>query len=142
MSHPVVEKYRSLVTMNDDGIVNKMLGILVEVPKDRLEQFYAGSTNGGRLYVYRNAEVCDGVVEYIPDHANETSVTTLYREHPMFESRAKLIATREEVISAIDRVLMALPGTTTIYDEGRNKELYLAELGTAQLLDVLKHFSS
>lgn len=142
MSHPVLEKYKSLKTINDETSVNKLLAILVEVPRERLSEFFAGSAKGGRFYIFRHESVPGKLIEYVPDMSNDTSVTTLFDEHPVFESRQKLLEAREEIIAAIDHLLMAIPGTTTVGDEGRGKEFRLAEFGTAQLLEILQHFAN
>lgn len=142
MSHPVLEKYRDLRPVSDDATTNLLLTILTELPRGRQAGLFAQSRNGGRFYLFRHESVPGKVVEYVPDYAQDTSVTTLYEEHSVFESRQRLLDAREEVIAAIDHLLLAVPNTATVRDEGRNKEFKLPELGTAQLLDVLQHFST
>lgn len=142
MSHPILEKYRDLRPVNDDAATNKLLTILTEIPHAQHQDFFAKSRNGGRLYLFRHESVPGKVIEYVPDYQQDSSVTTLYEEHPIFESRQRLIDAREEIISAIDRLLLAVPNTVTVGDEGRGKQFKLPELGTAQLIDVLQHFST
>lgn len=142
MSHPILEKYRDLRGVNDENAVNAMLGLLVSYRLERQAEFFAQSRNGGRFYLFRNDAFPGKVIEYVPDYDQETSVTTLYGEHSIFESRQKLLNAREEIIGAIDHLLLAVPNTTTVMDTGRGKEFKLPELGTAQLLDVLNHFAT
>ena len=141
MSHPIVEKYRTLHPINDEDATHKLLAILIDLPQDRLSEHYGASSGAGRFYLFRHESVPGKVIEYVPDHHMDSSVTTLYLEHPIFESRQRLVDTRAEIISAIDHLLLAVPNTTTVRDEGRSKEFSLRELGTAQLLDVLEHFA-
>lgn len=140
MTHPVLEKYRSLKPINDESATTALLGILVATPPARLSNFFGVSVRGGRFYLLRHESHPGKVLEYVPDMDTDSSVTTLYAEHPVFESRQSLIEAREEVINAIDVLLMSVPGTATVLDEGRGKQFSLAELGTAQLYDVLNHF--
>lgn len=140
--HPIFEKYRSLQPLNNDVATTALLTVLVETPRERLADFYGASTHGGRFYLLRHDSQPGKVLEYVPDLQQDTSVTTLYDEHPIFESRQKLIEAREEIIQAIDELLLAVPGTVTVRDVARNKEFHLFELGTAQLLDVLNHFAT
>lgn len=142
MSHPILEKYRDLCPVNDEKTVNALLGLMVELPSSRWSDLFAQSRAGGRLYMFRHESHPNRAVEYVPDNAQDTSVSTLYAEHPIFESRQKLLDAREEIIGAIDHLLMAIPNTATVRDDGRGREFTLPELGTAQLLDVLKHFST
>lgn len=142
MSHPLLEKYHDLRPLNDEKAVNALLGIMVALPPARWPDLFAQSRAGGRFYMFRHDSQPNRVVEYVPDNAQDTSVSTLYAEHPMFESRQKLLDAREEIIGAIDHLLMAIPNTATVRDDGREREFTLPELGTAQLLDVLKHFST
>lgn len=142
MSHPIFEKYRSLAPVNDEQATNALLQVLVNVPRDRLADYYGASAKCGRFYLLRHDSQPGRVLEYVPDLQQDTSVTTLYAEHPIFESRQRLIDAREEIIAAIEQLLLAVPGTTTVLDEGRGKQFHLFELGTAQLLDVLNHFAN
>lgn len=137
----ILEKYRSLTPVNDENLVNAMLTALVECSPERQREFFALSRNGGRFYLFRHSAFPGRVIEYVPDYDQDTSVTTLYEEHPIFESRKALIDAREEIIGEIDRTLLAIPNTTTVRDEGREKDFKLPELGTAQLLDVLGYFT-
>lgn len=140
MTHPVLEKYRSLTPLNDEAATNALLLTLVGIPHGRLHDFFGASAHGGRFYLLRHESQPGKVLEYVPDAISDSSVTTLYQEHPVFESRQRLVDAREEIISAIDVLLMSVPGTATVLDEGRGKQFPLAELGTAQLYDVLQHF--
>jgi hypothetical protein len=142
MTHPVFEKYRSLAPLNDEAVTNALLTILVKTPRERLSALYGASAMGGRFYMIRHESQPGKVLEYVPDVAQDSSVSTLYAEHPIFERRQRLIDAREEIVSAIDHLLLAIPGTTTVLDEGRGKQVHLLELGTAQLLDVLNHFAT
>lgn len=142
MTHPVFEKYRSLAPLNDEASTNALLKILVDTSRERLSTLYGASAKGGRFYMVRHTSQPGKVLEYVPDLSQDSSVSTLYVEHPIFESRQRLIDVREEIISAIDHLLLAIPGTTTVLDEERGKQVHLLELGTAQLLDVLNHFAT
>lgn len=141
MSHPVLAKYRSVQPLDDEETVNKLLKIMVELPNAEHAEYFGRSSKAGRFFLIRHESVPDRVIEYIPDIQDDSSVTTLYVNHPIFASKQALIDAREEIIEAIDRIFLAMPNTVTVKDLGREKELFLPELGTAQLLDVLAKFS-
>lgn len=141
MSHPVLVKYRSLQPLNDEETTNKLLKIMVEMPDIEHVKYFGRSSKAGRFFLIRHESVPGKVIEYVPDIHDDSSVSTLYEDHPIFASKQDLINAREEIIEAIDRVFLAVPNTVTVKDLGREKELFLPELGTAQLLDVLKKFS-
>lgn len=137
MIDDVIEKYRNLVVVNDEDTVNAMQGVMVKLPESFLLHCYSYSSKSGRAIVFRDERFPGFVMEYIPDQANDTSVTTLYADHSIFQSAQSHVDAREEIIAAIDSHFMAVPNTVTVMDGGRNKECFLVELGTAQLLDVL-----
>lgn len=141
MSHPVLAKYRSLQPLNDEETANKLLRIMVEMPDVEHVKYFGRSSKAGRFFLIRHESVPDHVIEYVPDIQDDSSVSTLYVDHPIFASKQALIDAREEIIEAIDRIFLAVPNTVTVKDLGREKELFLPELGTAQLLDVLQKFS-
>lgn len=142
MSQSVLEKYRDIQVINDEETLNKMLAILVELPKEELMKRYVHSPRSGRCYVLRHDDFPGYVLEYVPDIQNDSSVSTLYAEHRIFQSKQSLIDAREEIIAALDSHFMAIPNTVTVRDEGRNKEVFFPELGTAQLIDALAMFTS
>lgn len=135
----IIGKYRSLKTVNDEDTVNRLSAIMVERFKGTppiLGAFIANTRLSGTAICFRHDSAPGLVLEYVPDNEADTSVTTLYQEHPIFQSRQSLIDARTEVISAIDKHFMAIPNTATVKDEGRNnKEFFFIELGTAQLID-------
>jgi hypothetical protein len=141
MSTQVIEKYKTVNPLNDEKTTDAMLRILVEVPRERLGEFFAGDQVAGRMYLYRHEAFPGKVIEYVPGLPGDDSVTTLYDEHPIFESRQRLIDVRRELIGAIESLLMAVPNATVVRDNGRERDVYLQELGTAQLLDTLVHFN-
>lgn len=141
MSSTIIEKYKTLKPITDDETVHKMLQILVDTPQDQVGKYFGQSKKAGGFYLFEHDAFPGKVIEYLQGHAGDDSVTTLYEGHPIFHSRQALLEAREEIIGAIDHLLMAVPGTTVVQDHGRERQVFLNELGTAQLLDTLAHFS-
>lgn len=141
MSTEVIQKYKDINPINDEKTTHTLMQMLVDTPRDRLAAFYAGSAAAGRFYLFKNDQFPDKLIEYVPGLPGDDSVTTLFSGHRIFETRATLLAARTELIEAIERLLMAVPGTAVVRDEGREREVHLHELGVAQLLDTLIHFS-
>lgn len=141
MAHPIYEKYRNVKPISDDNITNIILQQMVSAPKSELADFYARDPHAGQFYLVRDSDHAGKVLEYVPDMIADTSVTTLYIDEPIFATRQALIDARKEIIEAIERTCLAMPGTMTVRDTPRGKDFHLFELGTAQLLDVLFHFS-
>lgn len=140
MSNMILEKYRSLKPLNDEAAVNAMLGVLVEIPPSLQNDFWVREADVGSFCLYENDMHPNKVLEYVQGSADD-SVTTLYEPNSILQSRAALIDARRELIAEIGRVLLALPSTVAVYDSGRERQVMLRELGTAQLYDVLAHFA-
>ena len=132
----IIEKYRGVKVVNDEETVNRLSALMVDRSLYGAGTVITHTTLSGTAVIFRHDSAPGLVLEYIPDLERDTSVTTLYRDHPIFQSRQSLIDARTEIISAIDRHFMAIPNTATVKDEGRNnKEFFFIELGTAQLID-------
>lgn len=141
MSTTIIEKYKSIDPLNDEATTHALLQLLVDVPNERKAAYYAQDINAGRVYLFRHDSFPGKVIEYVPGLPGDDSVTTLYAEHPIFASRQALLEARKELIGAIDHILMAVPNTVVVRDDGRERDVFLQELGTAQLLDTLVHFN-
>lgn len=138
---PNAEKYEGIVVLNDDTVTNAILKQMVDAPQSELSDFYAQDARTGQFYLVRDSDYPGKVLEYVPDAKRDTSVTTLYVEHPFFATRQALLNARKDLIESIERRALAMPGTMTILDEGRQKHCHLFELGTAQLFDIYKQLS-
>lgn len=141
MSHIVLEKYRSIAPVTDDATAHAIVAAMTGYTHAQASSMYARSERAGRFYLVRHESAPGKVLEVVPDENNgETMVITLYEDSPIFVTRQSLIDVREEIIGAIDHLLMSVPNSVVVHDAGRNKDALLRELGTAQLLDVLTHF--
>jgi hypothetical protein len=141
MSQIILAKYRTLRPINDDETVNRLLAILVGLPINEHQNLFGHSAHAGRFFLFKHDSAPGKVLEYVPDIESDSSITTLYDEHPIFESRQTLIKAREEIIHGLDEILLSVPNSATVLDRGRGKQLSFPELGTAQLLDTLAIFT-
>jgi hypothetical protein len=141
MSTETIQKYKTINPVNDETTTHAMMQMLVDANKGQLASFFGASAGAGRFYLFKTERFPGMVLEYVPGNDGSDSVSTLCTEHPIFASRQALIDAREELIGAIERVLMAVPNTTVVRDNGRERDCFLTELGTVQLLDTLIHFN-
>lgn len=140
MSNATLFKHRSIKPLNDDATTDKMLAILVEIPNHKQEGFWIRAESAGSVCLFKHESFPGKVIEYVLGSRHD-SVTTLYEENPAFATKRSLEDTRNDLIGEIAKVLMALPSTIAVYDAGREREVVLRELGTAQLIDTLAHFT-
>lgn len=141
MTNIVLNKYRTINPVNDVQKTDAMLRVLVEIPNERQEDMWIRDGNYGNICLYRDDRFPGFVLEYAQG-TQDDSVTTLYTDNGLFKTRQQVLDTRKEIIDEIGRLLLALPQTVVVYDAGRERDSFLRELGTAQLYDVLAHFSS
>jgi len=140
MSNSVLHKYRTINPINDIAVTDAMLRVLVEIPNEQQEGFWIRDNEVGNICLYRNDAHPGKVLEYAQG-SQDDSVTTLYEDNGLFQSRQQLWDMRRDLMSEIGRVLLAIPSTVVVYDAGREREVFLRELGTAQLFDVLARFA-
>lgn len=140
MSNPVLHKYRDITPLSDDATTDAMLRILVDIHPQEQQRWWIKNQNVGFVCIFTHEKFPGKVIEYVQG-SQEDSVTTLYDMHPIFADLARLEQVRNELITEIGVTLMALPASVLVYDAGREREAPLKELGTAQLMDVLAHFT-
>lgn len=140
MSNTVLALYRALKPLNDDATTDKMLSILIEIPNDAQSGFWIRDEKAGNVCLFKHDSFPNKVLEYVQGSADD-SVSTLYEEHAIFATLRALTEARNYLIMEIGSVLMALPSTVAVYDGGRERQVVLRELGTAQIIDTLAHFT-
>lgn len=141
MSNTVLNKYRGVVIpLNDSETTDGMLRILVDMTPQEQQRMWIKSENIGHVCLFKHDNFPGKALEYVMG-SQEDSITTLYEGTPVMADMMRLEELREELIAEIARVLMALPSTVAVYDAGRERQATLKELGTAQLIDTLAHFT-
>lgn len=140
MNNSVLEKYRSLRHVNDENIVNAIFDRLIVIPANQQGQYWIRDAEAGQICTYEDDRFPGKVLEYVMG-TQEDSVSTLYEGHPIFESRARLVDVRKEIIAEIARLFLAVPSVLTLWDDGRGRQVHLRELGTLQLLDMLAYMT-
>lgn len=141
MSNSVLTKYRTIRPVNDIDATNSLLSILVEIANEQQNRFWVRSEVTGAVCLFKHDSHPSRVLEYVQG-SKDDSVTTLYEENSFMTDCGQLSRVREELINEIGIVLMALPSTVAVHDGGRDRQAMLKELGTAQLMDVLAHFTN
>lgn len=140
MSNSVLTKYREITPVNNEDVTNGLLKILVEMDADQQMPFWTRSSTSGSVCIFKNDAFPEYTIEYVQG-VEDDSVTTLYRNTRLLADRDIAVAVRDDLIDEIGRVLLALPSTVAVQDSGRDRQAMLKELGTAQLMDVLAHFT-
>ena len=141
MSNAILTKYRSINPLIDDATTDAMLKVLVEIPASAQQRFWIRSQAVGNVCIYTQDDHPGKVLEYVQG-SQEDSVTTLYSANGVFNDLSTLEKVRSDLINEIGAVLMRLPSTIGVMDQGRGRQVALKELGTAQLIDTLAHFTS
>lgn len=141
MSNPILHKYRTLQPINDIATTDAMLRKLVEISNDRQDGFWIRDASVGNVCLYADLAHHGKMLEYTQG-SQDDSVTTLYEDNGLFETRQQVLDMRKDLIDEIGRVLLALPSTVVVRDGGREREVFLRECGTAQLFDILVGFTN
>lgn len=137
----ILEKYRSSITpLNDSETTDEMLRLLMAVQVTAQQRYWIKSHELGYICVFKHEKFPGKVIEYVQG-TQDDSVTTLYQGTLITDDISRIEETRKDLIGEIAHVLMALPSTVAVYDEGRERQTVLKELGTAQLMDVLAKFT-
>lgn len=141
MSNAILTKYREVRPTFDESQVNTLqIELLKTTDAERINGFVRDDM-GGTFCVFTDSAVPNRVLEYVKG-SEQDSVSTLYENtSPIFSDLGALRMARRELIGEIGARLGRLPSTISVYDGGREREVALNELGTAQLMDVLARFT-
>jgi hypothetical protein len=138
MTKAVYEKYKNIMPVTDDRIVMTIQCQITQLSFKKAQEYRVKDPIGGSLYLFTDSDFPDKVLEIVPGTNAEDSVSTLYQAHPIFNSRTELMRARREMIEAIAAANLALPSVIGVPDAGRERDVLLAEHGTAQLIDHMK----
>lgn len=138
MSSETLDRVRNLIVVEDDQL---LLALTLDLQKrDRSAQMMAlaVSNEWGSVYVYANDNLLPNLVlECVMSREHGDSISTLYRGHPIFNTKADLIRTRLELIRELAAKVGLSVESAGVEDPVRGRYLGLGELGTAQLIDLL-----
>jgi len=138
MSKAIYEKYKNIRPITDDQCVMTIQCQVTALSFKKAQEYRAKDPIAGSVYLFTDDQFPDRVLEIVPGTTAADSVSTLYAGHALFNSKTALMGARREMIQAIAASFLALPGTIAIPDAGRERDVTLAEHGTAQLIDQMQ----
>lgn len=133
-----MQRYATLQPILDEPKTREVVNDLYRAERGDLEQILIDDSRVGMLFLKRvpyNGGTA--FVEMIPSSVYEDSMTTLYEPHECFNSRGELARARTEMITIIEDLLDAMPGTLMVVCSQRKRPARLNELGTRQLFDLM-----
>lgn len=130
-----IHRYNSLIRpVNDEATVNLLLAALVDMTPEQQRDFWFRDATAGAVCLFANELAPGKILEYVQG-GRDDSITTLYEGTSLFASRQAVIDARSTMMTEIAASLLSLPSAVGFYDEGREREVALKEMGTAQLID-------
>lgn len=140
-SHPMsvlIRANQAVKPITDNAKVDAMLRILIEIPPSEQNDLWLRNDprRVGDFCLFRHGSYPGVVLEYVQG-GKQDSVTTLYQHSPEFSTRESAAALRRDLMREIAAVTLSIPDSIGIFDHGREREVFLREMGTAQLVDTL-----
>lgn len=136
MKQASIQHYNQFIRpVSDEQTVNRLLSILVELTPEAQKDFWFRDERAGNVCLFAHESAPGKILEYVQGRRDD-SITTLYVVSAVFASRQALIDARNDMMTEISAGMFTIPGAIGIFDEGREREVYLKEMGTAQLLDL------
>lgn len=134
--------FKDFDPVNDQTMIEEGWAHLVQMPPREQKERSREDEFAGRvllLPLWDTDKREHFFLEYVKclEDIREDSVTTLYHQSQQVKDLDSLLAARKELITEVAARFQALPSTMTVFDAGRQREVWLRELGTAQLVDIL-----
>lgn len=122
---------------NTSAIASEVVESFEGVAKELMIRRYAASMKAGMFYILDHAKYPGKIVEHVMGLAGD-SISGLYEVHPIFASPGTLLTAREDLIEMIESSENAAPGVLKMMDEGRGRPVFLQEMTTSQLIDLVQ----
>ena len=132
----VTESTRDVVVVNHEKTALEISFDLKESTKENQRLAFAGSRNAGFFYLHRIDKHPDMVYECVVSQEGD-AITSVYRNHRIFQNHGELIKARVLLINAVAQKVGLSPEGVGVDDPGRGRVLGLVELSTGQLIDML-----
>lgn len=132
-----LEKYRDLVAVNANHIALEISLALKAMPAEKQRETFFGSRETGFWYLYRIDKFPDTVYECLVSATRGDAITSLYKNHSIFNTHGDLYRARLDLIRAVaEKTGLSVEGVG-VDDDVRGRTLGLQELSTGQLIDLL-----
>jgi hypothetical protein len=133
----ILDKYRDVVVVNANHIGLEISLALKNEPTEKQREAFFGTMDTGFWYVHRLDKHPDTVYECIVSTNTGDAITSLYKNHRIFNTHGDLARAREELIKAIAHKVGLSHQGVGIDDPVRGRVMELRELSTGQLIDLL-----
>lgn len=136
MSQDILQAYSDVVVVNAPKIALEIALALKAQSLAVQRATFAGDAESGPFYLYRIDKFPDTVFECMASTDGD-AISSLYKNHRIFNSGGELMRARKFLIRAIAEKVGLSAESIGIDDPGRGRALSLRELATGQLIDVL-----
>lgn len=137
MSSEILQQYSDIVVINADNLALRMGLKIQDLGITKQKESFGGNKDSGYLYLFDSEEFPDAIYECIVSTVGGDAVTSLYKPNRIFGSVGELIRARIRLIEAIAASVGIDRHNVSVDDEGRGRALFLEELSTGQLVDML-----
>lgn len=136
MSQEILDQFSDVVVVNADHIALQIsLDLKARHLNDQRKAF-AGEARSGFFYLHRMDKFPDIVFECVMSISGD-AVTSLYRNHSIFNTPGELTKARGLLLRAVAGKVGLSVEAVEIQDDARGRGLGLEELATGQLIDML-----
>jgi hypothetical protein len=134
----ILSRMRDLVVYNSEHHALALSLKLEKLPVNERRKWFGGSHPTGWLYLFRDPEFPDIVLETVQSQFGGDAITSTYiGNHSSLANVGTLISAREDLIRAIAQEIGLSIPAIGIPDPVRGRDLSLKELSTGQLIDLL-----
>jgi hypothetical protein len=135
----ILSKYTDLAVHIDQARANELNASIGRMSHQQLDGIYVGSEEAGRVILLDSPGEPNCVLELVMSASGDDSVSTLFKAHPVFNSRGDYLEARAELILALhDLAAGAGKIEAVLYCPVRKRPVRAKELGFQQMLDALR----
>jgi hypothetical protein len=134
----ILEKYAALQIQDDRERVNKLLESMQGMSEGEASLYYGGSAYAGNCFIKDSPGEVPCVIEMVISEDGTDCFATLFRGHPVFNSRDTYREARIELLECIHDIADADIRGLAILCPVRKRKVMVRDLGIKQLLDLIQ----
>jgi hypothetical protein len=134
----ILAKYLDLVVVPDRQRAIELHERVGRMSKGELDGLYAGSKRAGHVVLLESPGDPLCVLELVMSHEMGDALGTLFKAHPVFNSRQGYLEAREELLTLLEDFADAGPNGVAVFSPIRGRAVNVRDLGIQEMLDMIR----
>lgn len=134
----ILSKYVNLEVLTDDGRAHELVKSFAALTEEQSAQLYAGDNFVGRAFIKDSPGEEPAILELVVASDGADTMVTLFKPHPLFNSRDSYREGRDELLQCILDLANASVAGVAIMCPLRKRKVHVRDMGIMQMVELLQ----